>query len=494
MESLVGIGAQFHEAMTALYDSATSAGLTLLKLTAAIQFLWIVYDGILNRSLDGFIETFFRAMVTVAIFAGLIRGIPQIVDQVLRFFGSAGGDAERATLNPIALIGTGLTAAKQLIENAGILDAMFLGFVGLLIVLFFVAMAVVVLVALIESYFVGIGAAVTFGLGGLQISRDMAMSGVKTVLGIGMKMFLMGVIVRMVEDPVKDLVESFSANDAYVVSDAFWVIGGAAFGAALIAILPRMAQVMMTGYGGLGVGGGIMSSISFGAGALGKLGSTVAGSIEKGIGAARLIGEAREASRLGFSGSGGSGNGSGGRYAPSSTGIAARAVVQAAAAKLDGTGPRHGSRLWSAGANLARANQAVRKGQEKQLEQRREAAQERRESAAENSRKQTAQSVRAAQQEKRAGQQARKSTNMPYRSNPLQQARQEEQKAIEQRRSDELSRRQSAADASRKQVAQSVRSMQQERRDTLQKDRLAQQKTSRVTRRSPNRNDYESKL
>lgn len=473
MEALAGIGVDFNEAMAALYESAANAGLTLLQLTATIQFIWILYDGILSRSIDGFIETAFRAMVTVTIFAGLIRGVPQIVDQVLTFFGSAGGDAERATLNPIALVGTGLTAARQLIESAGILDAFFLGAVGILIVIFFVAMATMVLLAIIESYFVGVGAAVTFGLGGMQLSRDTALSGFRTILGIGMKIFLMRIIVSLVETPVKDLVESFDDNDAYVVSDALWVMGGAIFGAAIMYILPQMAQVMISGHGNMNMMSGAMSAVSFGTNALGKLGGTIASGIEKGVGAAKLAGAAREASQLA---AGSSDGGGGGRFAASSAGIAARAIAHSAVSRIDGTGPRHGSRLWNAAANVSRANQMTKQDNERQVEQKQKQVQERREGAADASRKQTTQSVRGMQQEKRDQAYAQKRIGGSGSANHTNQRQVQQQKERDAMRAQETERREQAAQDGRKRTAAGVRAAQQEKRDQVQQDRVTHQK------------------
>ena len=395
MEVLSGMQGQFSETMAGLHGSVSAAGLALLRFTFAVQFIYILYEALFRRSLVGMTESGLRLMITTAIFGGLIRGAPEVVTSVMGFFAGAAGSTPVAQMDPVAVLETGGVAAWQLIQGGGLLDKPFLAFLGLLIVLIFVAIALPLLLSLVESYFIGLGAAITFGLGGLSLTRDVAIAGGKMILGIAMKLFVMGIIARLIGEAVTDLVSSFTEGGNYSFGNAMWIIGAAALGAGVMWTIPRMAQMMLTGQGGMGLTQGLMGSAQFAVAALSGLAGAVADGVKSVIGAARLASASVDAARAASPSAGAA------RIAASSTGVAARAVAGTLRGRADGTGPRHGSVLWNAATNTQRANQAALEFAGKQREKASEAVQERRDRTAEQSRKAVASSARATAQEKR---------------------------------------------------------------------------------------------
>ncbi len=252
-----------------------SAALFVFWTLATMQLAWSMAQ-LLFKSADisALLLELIRWIMVTGFFFAILENFVPWAQAVVDSFRQAGATAAGTgvILHPGNMFGLAVELAHMVAEagTMNIADGVMIALSALIVLASFIFIAVFMGVTLIESY-IAVNAGVIFmGFGGSQWTREFAITLLKYPLSVGVKLFVLHLIVDMVMNSARDWQQAYHHDQA-----SMWTLVGLALVCAYLAkTIPDMMQALINGVsasGGSSLGGMAAAGMAFGAGAMASL-------------------------------------------------------------------------------------------------------------------------------------------------------------------------------------------------------------------------------
>ncbi len=272
---------QFNLAVGTIYGAVLPIAQNLFVLLAAIAVTWALIWWVLEK--DDPVPTFvalLRQLMRISFFWFVLANAATLGRAFLQSFQAAGQAAAAAagspmpSVDPTAVIDAGANLANQLLQNvqiSGVLGtlagALIGGVLALLMFVAFLFIAAQMAIALVEGFIVLSGGVLLLGFLGSPWTARIGLTYFNTLVGVGIKLFLIFIIVGV----GSSLVSGWSSFIAAGVTlpGALTVIGVASIFALITWTIPNHAQALASGAVSAGLSSVVSSAAGFAAAASG---------------------------------------------------------------------------------------------------------------------------------------------------------------------------------------------------------------------------------
>ncbi|HEX4960901.1 MAG TPA: P-type conjugative transfer protein TrbL [Thermoanaerobaculia bacterium] len=241
----------FDQALAAWSAALHPVALSLFWGLATIEWSWTWLRLTISQraGLEALFEVFLRKAAFLGFLLYLIQKSDILLPLILSSFQQAGGAASGIhALHPSGFLSTGVTVALHilgtldnsgfLIDPLGVFIAVFSSF---LVLLAFFAMAITVLLTLVESYVVLAAAYVLLGFGASRWTYALAESALSSVLRLGVKLLLTYLVAGVIASLTTRWANQLLAESFIGPLDLYVFLGGVACCASLLWAVPRLS-------------------------------------------------------------------------------------------------------------------------------------------------------------------------------------------------------------------------------------------------------------
>lgn len=301
--------------------AVVSYGLKLLWILGGLQLGLDAYRLVIKHSEMGeIIEKFVALVMTLGLFTFFIQNVPTLMPSLLTYFDKAGQVGSGLThLSPSAIIAQGIDVVGVIThaysENQSSIDkinpvmipvqALQVFFFSLIFFVAFVVLAYQMVLNTVQTYLWIAVLPLTLGFAGVSYTRDMAISSVKAILPIGMKMLVSYLLAAVAGDLAPSIGKAVADAGPLNPGPLLEAAGAALIFGLLAWNLPKMAADLLNGTASLSAGDAIkgavmagagMAAMAVGAGAAAKAVGGVAGATAmQATGVAKALGAGVEA-------------------------------------------------------------------------------------------------------------------------------------------------------------------------------------------------------
>jgi P-type conjugative transfer protein TrbL len=375
-----------------------------LTLLLTIQLAWGICDLLLRQAsaIDAGMW-FLRQIIQASFFVGVINFWTLVSTWVIGTFRDTANSAAgfHVQLTPSAVVGTGVNLAADLLATASLWDVngLIVTVLALLIVFCFIVIAILMVKVIAEAFLVTAGAVAFLGFAGSGWTMSVALSQFRYVLSVAAKLFVLVYLSGIFNQLAIGWVDTFQGGAA-TIKEVLATLALSVLGAAMILELPQIAQSIVHGQS-FGFGGSMVAATAFSMAGMGALTNAIKSGIVGGIGGGKLLSASKEAAIASGSGAGSSGIKRAAAITAGTLRQAGSQIATSSAARLSGTGARHGSLLWNASWHTQKQNQENAISAQRTRDKTTQAGLDRRSDVAEQSRRSVAAHVRSIGQEKR---------------------------------------------------------------------------------------------
>lgn len=299
--------------------SATLLGhaLALFWILAGIDFAWTAITlAFRNADLQEWTAEIIKRVLFIGIFLAILLNGSAWTGDIVASFRQAADGANAAAggtagLSPSTIFDVGLTLAGKIYSEMSLFDpirSVGLHLAALSIGAVFALIAAFLMVALVEMYIVLNAGIILLGFGGSQWTKDFVVQFLKYAVSVGVKLFILQLIVGLGEAFIIGWLGDFSGKSYHEVTV---LLGASIFLLVVVWMVPGIVQSIITGtsYSSgaamMGAAAGMMSAATV----MGAAASKIAGTAKAGAGAASAVSEAVKLSQTQLSGGGPSGAG-----------------------------------------------------------------------------------------------------------------------------------------------------------------------------------------
>ena len=280
------------------YKTASSAWEPIIKgyayrlfwLLVAIDFSWGAMKLAIEKSeFESFWAFAINRVMTIGFFLALISfgstWSKTIIDSFRELASAAGGSP---TVNPSGVMGQGLTIAKQLIVNGlswNPVSNLGINLTAFCIVIIYALIAAELIFVLVSMWLVLYAGIIMLALGGSEWTRSYALNYYKTILAIGVKLFVLQLLVAI----GSNIIGSWTSNldNSTTMMQAFVIAGCALMLYVLVKGIGGLVESLITGSGAASASGSgaIMAAAAAGAGAVAGVATGGAAAAQSAMGA-----------------------------------------------------------------------------------------------------------------------------------------------------------------------------------------------------------------
>lgn len=298
----------------------------LFGLLVIVEITWtgikMVLDGV---GLSQFTAALIQRIFFISLFLWLLQndGFASIIVESFREAANIASGLDRA-ITPGAVFEAGLMLTDKIFDSVGFnVESVGLVLVALFIIVSFSAISAILIMALVEFYFLTGTGIFLLGFGGSRWTRDVAIKFMTYTLSVGVKLFLIQMIIGLGLTLITRFTNDFAAGNN---SQAFIMVGVSLVFLALVLFIPGIVSGLVQGVttgssgsiaGAAGLAAGIVGGTAFAAGkaaaAAPSIGNAITGAAGSAGGAFRAaastVGSAVQMATQSASGDGGGGGG-----------------------------------------------------------------------------------------------------------------------------------------------------------------------------------------
>ncbi|WP_226669084.1 P-type conjugative transfer protein TrbL [Microbulbifer aggregans] len=209
-----------------------------------------------------------------------------IIESFRQLGGLAGG---LPTIDPSGVFDYGLVSAGALMSQMSLTSpaqSLVIGIVGIGVVVIFALIAAELLFVLISMWVILNAGVIMLGLGGSQWTRNYAINYLRTVLAVGVKLFVIQLLIGAGLALTLDFAENIPAEPTWV--DIFSVAGAAIMLYVLVRNIGQLVESLISGSGAASASGSgaVVGAITGAAAGLGAAAAMGAGGVKSAAGAA----------------------------------------------------------------------------------------------------------------------------------------------------------------------------------------------------------------
>lgn len=294
----------YHDKASGWESTLKSSATSLFWILAAIEFTWAAARlAVKGADMSEWVAEVVNQIMVIGLFLALMNHSAEWAQDIVDSFRTAGNNASVAAggssnMAPSNIFDIGVQVASKIMEKTSVwspADSIGLLISALVIVVCFGLIAAFMILVLVESYVVIYAGVLMMGFGASRFTREFTISFFKYSISVGVKLFVMQLLVGLGEALIKDWLQNF---DNTKVTDIFVMVGASIVMLALTKMIPDLVQGLVNGVS--------MSAASAITGAAGAVGSAVGnaavnafGSGAAAYGAGKLASDNPPSSRIG---------------------------------------------------------------------------------------------------------------------------------------------------------------------------------------------------
>lgn len=297
------------------YQSKTSAwegvlsdyALHLFWILATIEFVWSsIKLAIKGADLSEFLAELLNRTMYIGFFLTLLLNSSLWSKAIVDSFRQAGSDAVAAAggisgVAPSNVLDAGWLILKQVVASMNVWepgDTVIIALAAIVILIAFALMTALLIIALVESYFVISSGVILMGFGGSQWTNQFAINTIRYAVSVGAKLFMVQLVIGLGQSILQDWSAQMQVG-TFDIDDVLMIGAGSIVFLAITKVIPEMVQALVNG-SSLATGGALSGMVT---GAIGAMtgataalalggGSSVAGAAAAAHGGYSLASEA----------------------------------------------------------------------------------------------------------------------------------------------------------------------------------------------------------
>ncbi|MES9904700.1 MAG: P-type conjugative transfer protein TrbL [Sedimenticola sp.] len=234
-------------------ETIYNAAIWMFWILAGIEIAWTGINLILRSSdLGDVLAEITLRVITIGFFLTLLRLGPEWAARIVDSLSSLAGQASAAgggsgSMSPSGVFDSGLVLGQRLWSTVSFwdstTDSLGLIFAGLIIIIVFAMITAHLVMAMVEVWVVVNAGIILLGLGASRFTKDFALKYLIYALSVGMKLFIMLLIIGVGQSFINDWVINWENNNAQVMV----AIGVSVVLLALVREVPNIMQGLMSG-------------------------------------------------------------------------------------------------------------------------------------------------------------------------------------------------------------------------------------------------------
>ena len=313
-ESQALVTNNFLDSVVTTYQSKTAAwegilrnyALSLFWILAGIEFVWnSIKLAIKGADISEFFAELLNRILYIGFFLTLLLNSSAWSTAIVDSFRQAGSAAVASAggtggIAPSNVMDAGWEILQVVVASMNLWDpgdTLLIGLAAIIILIAFALTTALLIMALVESYFVISSGVILMGFGGSQWTNQFAVNTIRYAVSVGAKLFMVQLVIGLGQTILQDWATQMQAG-AFSTDDVLMIAAASIVFFAITKTIPDMAQALINGSSlatGNGLSGMVAESIGAMAAATAALASSgatsVAGAAAAGSGAYSLASE-----------------------------------------------------------------------------------------------------------------------------------------------------------------------------------------------------------
>jgi type IV secretion system protein TrbL len=313
-ESQALVTNNFLDSVVTTYQSKTAAwegilrnyALSLFWILAGIEFVWnSIKLAIKGADISEFFAELLNRILYIGFFLTLLLNSSAWSTAIVDSFRQAGSAAVASAggtggIAPSNVMDAGWDILQVVVASMNLWDpgdTLLIGLAAIIILIAFALTTALLIMALVESYFVISSGVILMGFGGSQWTNQFAVNTIRYAVSVGAKLFMVQLVIGLGQTILQDWATQMQAG-AFSTDDVLMIAAASIVFFAITKTIPDMVQALINGSSlatGRGLSGMVAESIGAMAAATAALASSgatsVAGAAAAGSGAYSLASE-----------------------------------------------------------------------------------------------------------------------------------------------------------------------------------------------------------
>ena len=313
-ESQALVTNNFLDSVVSTYQSKTAAwedilrnyALGLFWILAGIEFLWnSIKLAIRGADISEFFAELLNRIMYIGFFLTLLLNSSAWSTAIVNSFRQAGSAAVASAggtggIAPSNVMDAGWQILQQVVASMNLWnpgDSLLIGLAAIIILIAFALTTALLIMALVESYFVISSGVILMGFGGSQWTNQFAINTIRYAVSVGAKLFMVQLVIGLGQTILQDWAAQLQAGP-FRIDDVLMIAAASIVFFAITKTIPDMVQALLNG-SSLATGGGLSGMVAESIGAMAAAtaalasggASSVAGAAAAGSGAYSLASE-----------------------------------------------------------------------------------------------------------------------------------------------------------------------------------------------------------
>lgn len=311
-QSFNSIVKEYKEAASQWEGKIASAAKRLFFLLVAIDFAWMAIMMLFQKQdMLEFLGSLIQRIMIVGFFLILLdQGTAwseTITDSFRNLAGQAGGVAN---MQPSNVMESGVNISVNLIDAAGSLaNTVLTGLISIIIMFIYALITAELIIVLVSMYIILNAGIIMLAFGGSRWTQQFAVNYYKTVLAIGVKLFIIQLLIALGTSVIANIISKLSEDQTF--AELFVIVGAVLVLYLLVKSIGSLVQSLISGSGDTSTGGTgalIGAGLGFAGGAAtaaATVGEAATGTAKNTVGATMAVNSARNIASEGISDKGG---------------------------------------------------------------------------------------------------------------------------------------------------------------------------------------------
>lgn len=253
----------FLDKMIDTYQSKTMAwegilrnfALRLFWILAAIEFSWnAIKLALKGADFTDFLAEILNRVLYIGFFLTLLLNSSTWSQAIIDSFRQAGSAASTAAggtgvITPSDVLNVGLSITQQVFENISVVDigdSIALALAGIVIMIAFALMIALLVIALVESYFVTTSSVLLIGFGGSNWTSQFAINTLRYTVSVGAKLFMVQLVIGVGQAILNDWVTQAQTGN-FTLEEVAAITTISIVFLAITKVIPDMVQALING-------------------------------------------------------------------------------------------------------------------------------------------------------------------------------------------------------------------------------------------------------
>lgn len=229
--------------------------LRIFWLLAGIEFTWTAIRLALKGADFGdFLAEIVNRIFYIGFFLTLLLNSGNWSHAIVDSFRQAGSDAVSSAggtgvIHPSNVMDTGMEILKQVSSSMSIYDpgdSIMLALAAIVILISFAGMTALLVIALVESYFIISSGIIMMGFGGASWTNDLAINTIRYAISVGAKLFMVQLVIGLGQQLLNEWAQQAQTGNMDL-DDVLLMAGACIVFLAITKVIPEMVQGLING-------------------------------------------------------------------------------------------------------------------------------------------------------------------------------------------------------------------------------------------------------